>query len=119
MNCKNIKNLILKEITDDLNENEITALNSHLNDCTSCGTYRKEIVASMAELKTLDIPDPGETYWDNSFKSILEKANNNDKRPLFSLEPMLRHLRSKNGYGHRNCRFNYSYGRVYVIKVRQ
>jgi len=58
MDCKNIRDLIQKDIEGNLSPEKKTELQKHLSDCGTCSSYADELRVTMSGLRGLEQLDP-------------------------------------------------------------
>ena len=75
MTCENARIKINGLIDNELDEQEIDSLISHLAQCSDCRNYYKELLKLNRQMKRINLPDPADNWYINFRSRFLRKSS--------------------------------------------
>lgn len=72
MSCRRLQPRLLALLEGTLTSKQQRKMVAHVATCPTCTTTLRDMQQTMALVRTMDVPEPAETYWD-TFLSTLQQ----------------------------------------------
>jgi len=76
-NCKYFQQLLVDEFYSEINSQEKSELDAHLQSCENCKTQQSEILSTLNGMKQYERKEPKEEFWNNYWLNLEGKLDQN------------------------------------------
>jgi hypothetical protein len=93
--CQKCQGLVIEALYNELDPEEKSFFNAHLESCPRCAAEYKEMSAALCIMKKRERPDPGQKFWDGYWEKLqarLEKKEARRPEPLRAWKRLFRPL---------------------------